>query len=141
MPDIVRASLSIDQDLMEWFDQFVERSGHNNRSEAVRDLIRARLLEEEWDSGSGEAVASVTLLYNHGKRRLSRQIEEHGHDHHEVVLSSMHIHISAAVCMEVVVLRGRPNELRHVANHLIGLPGVLHGRVVYSRADLSDALK
>jgi CopG family nickel-responsive transcriptional regulator len=106
----------------------------------IDDLIRARLLEEEWDKGAGEALASVTLLYDHSKRKLSRQIEEHGHDHHDVVLSSMHIHVSPHVCLEVVVLRGQPDDVRHVANHLIGLPGVLHGRAVYSRADLPEAL-
>jgi CopG family nickel-responsive transcriptional regulator len=140
MPELVRASLSIEQDLMERFDRFVEQSGHSNRSEAVRDLIRARLLEEEWDKSSDEALATVTLLYDHTKRRLSRQLEEHGHAHHHVVLSSMHIHVSAHLCLEVVVLRGEPGELKHVANHLIGLPGVLHGRAVYSRADLPGVL-
>lgn len=140
MPDLVRASLSIEQDLMERFDRFVKESGHGNRSEAVRDLIRARLIEEEWDKGAGEAVASVTLLYDHSKQRLARQIEEHGHEHHNAVISSMHIHASPQICLEVVVLRGRPDELKHVANHLIGLPGVLHGKAVYSRADLPEAL-
>jgi len=140
MPELVRASLSIEQALMERFDRFVEESGHDNRSEAVRDLIRARLLEEEWDKGAGEALASVTLLCDHSKRKLSRQIEEHGHDHHDVVLSSMHIHVSPDACLEVVVLRGLPDDVKHVANHLIGLPGVLHGRAVYSRVDLPEAL-
>ncbi len=141
MSDIVRASLSIERDLMERFDRFVEHSGHTNRSEAVRDLIRAKLLREEWGEGADEAVASVTLLYDHSKHGLSRQIEEHGHDHHDVVLSSMHIHISSRVCLEVIVLRGRPEDIKHVANHLVGLPGVLHGQAVYSRPDLPEALR
>lgn len=140
MPKLVRASLSIEQELMERFDRFVEESGHDNRSEAMRDLIRARLIEEEWDKGAGEALASVTLLYDHSKRTLSREIEEHGHEHHDVVLSSMHIHVSPRICLEVVVLRGQPDEVRHVANHLIGLPGVLHGHAIYSRVDLPEAL-
>lgn len=144
MSRIIRASLSMEQDLMERFDRFVEKSGHDNRSEAIRDLIRARLLEEEWDDHEGrantEALASVTLLYDHSRRKLSRQIEEHGHQHHDVVLSSMHIHVSPEMCMEVIVLRGSPEQLKHVANHLIGLPGVLHGKAVYSRPDLTTAL-
>lgn len=140
MSQLVRASVSIDEDLMERFDDLIVRSGHHNRSEAIRDLIRARLLEDEWDTGAHEAIASVTLLYDHGRRGLTRKIEEHGHEHHGVVLSSMHVHVSADICLEVVVLRGEPAELRHVANHLLGLAGVLHGSVVYSRADLSEAL-
>lgn len=138
MSDIVRASLSIERDLMERFDRFVQESGHQNRSEAVRDLIRARLVEDSWDDGPDDAVATVTLLYDHSQRRLSRQIEEHGHVHHDVVISSMHIHVSADACLEVVVLRGRPAEIKHVANHLIGLPGVLHGQAVYSRTPVNE---
>ena len=132
MSDLIRASLSIEQELMERFDRFIEESGHSNRSEAVRDLIRARLSEEEQENGTGEVLASVTLLYDHSKRRLSLQIEDHGHAHHDVVLSSMHIHVSSQLCLEVVVLRGGAEEVRRLANHLIGLQGVLYGRAVYS---------
>jgi CopG family nickel-responsive transcriptional regulator len=140
MPQRVRTSLSIESELMERFDRFIEQSGHTNRSEAVRDLIRARLADEAWDDATDDALATVTLLYDHTERRLTRQIEDHGHDHHDVVLSSLHIHVSHHVCLEVVVLRGPPDDVRHVANHLIGLPGVLHGRAVYSRGDLPDVL-
>ncbi|MBP7685363.1 MAG: ribbon-helix-helix protein, CopG family, partial [Deltaproteobacteria bacterium] len=71
MTDLVRASLSIEQDLMDRFDRFIEESGHSNRSEAMRDLIRARLIEDESERATGEAMASVTLVYDHGKRRLA----------------------------------------------------------------------
>lgn len=123
---------------MERFDRFIVESGHGNRSEAMRDLIRARLFEEDWGYGRGIVLASVTLLYDHSKRRLTRQIEEHGHEHYDVVLSSMHIHVSHDVCMEVVVLKGEPTEVKRVADHLVGLPGVLHGRAVFSRVDVAE---
>lgn len=137
MSDLTRASLSIDSKLMEQFDEFIQHSGHSNRSEAMRDLIRARLQEDSWEQ-SAEALASVTLIYDHRKRRISREIEEHGHVHHEVVLSSMHIHVTPEMCLEVVVLRGAPQEVKHVANHLLGMPGVLHGKAVYSSTDLLE---
>ena len=138
--NLVRASLAIEEDLLERFDRSIERSGHGNRSEAVRDLIRAHLLEASWGEGTTNALASVTLIYDHRRRNLARQIEEHGHAHHDAIVSSMHIHLSPHLCMEVVVLRGEPTELRQVADHLIGLPGVLHGQAVYSCADLAEAL-
>lgn len=141
MSELVRASISIERELMERFDALIERAGHKNRSEAVRDMVRARLLEDAWAEGADEALATVTLLYDHSKRRLSRQIEEHGHEHHDVVLSSMHIHVSPDVCLEVVVLRGEPEEVKHVADHLIGLPGVLHGRAVFTRADAHEVVR
>jgi CopG family nickel-responsive transcriptional regulator len=137
MSDLIRASLSIDSQLMEQFDDLIQRSGHSNRSEAMRDLIRARLQEEDWEQGQ-EAMASVTLVYDHRKRRISREIEEHGHVHHHVVLSSMHIHVTPDMCLEVVVLRGAPQEIKHVANHLLGMPGVIHGKAVYSRTDILE---
>lgn len=141
MAELVRASLSIERELMEGFDAFVERSGHGNRSEAMRDLIRARLLEERWEEQDGEAIATVTLLYDHNKRDISRQLEEHGHDHHEEIIATMHVHISSAICLEVIALRGQARQLHHIANHLIGMPGVLHGKVVHSRADVQGALR
>ncbi len=141
MSDLVRASISIETELMERFDRFVETSGHSNRSEAIRDLIRARLLEEAVGDGEPELIGTVTVLYDHAQRRVTRQIEEHGHAHHDVVLSSMHIHVSPEVCLEIVALRGPADEVKHVANHLIGMPGVLHGRAVYSRADVEEALR
>ncbi len=132
MSDLTRASLSIESELMERFDRLIAKGGHGNRSEAIRDLIRARLVEEEQLEGSALAVASVTVVYSHAKRTLARQLEEYGHEHHDVIVSSMHVHASVDVCLEVVALRGPLDELKHVAGHLIGMPGVLHGRAVYS---------
>lgn len=133
MAELVRASLAIDATLMERFDTLVERSGHGNRSEAVRDLIRARLMEDEWDGGGDDAVATVTLSYDHGKRALAREVEDFGHHHHESIISSMHVHLDANTCLEVVVLRGKPAGLRCIADHLMGLKGVNHGQAVFSR--------
>ena len=135
MSELVRASLSIERSLMERFDVWVEGSGHSNRSEAMRDLIRAKLSEEALERGEGEVIASVTLLYDHHARRLSRQIEERGHEHHGLVLSSMHVHLSERLCLELIVLRGALDELRALADHLIGLEGVLHGQAFYSSTE------
>lgn len=140
MKDLIRASISMERELAERFDAFVERSGHDNRSEAIRDLIRAKLLEEGWAEEGADAIASVTLVYDHEQHRVTRELEEFGHAHHDVTCASMHIHASASVCVEVIVLRGAPAQLRHVADHLIGMPGVLHGRAVYSRIDLHHTL-
>ncbi len=133
MSELVRASLSIDSNLMARFDQLIERSGLGNRSEAMRDLIRARLMDEAWDSGAKDAVATVTLVYDHARRGLARQVEDIGHQHHAEVLSSMHIHLDQHSCLEVVILRGKPKKIRHIANHLMGLKGVLYGQTVYGR--------
>lgn len=134
MSQLIRASITIDKDLMERFDNLVERSGHANRSEAIRDLIRHRLMEDEWDQDVEDAVATVTLVYDHHRPGLANEVETFGHKHFEEMISTTHVHLNADTCLEVVLLRGRPEKLRHIAEYLIGMRGVSHGKVVYSRA-------
>ncbi len=131
--ELERVSLAIEKDLIERFDALVGRQGQRNRSEAMRDLIRRRLVEEEW-SGTGEVVGTVTLVYDHDRRDLADRLLEAGHTHHRCILSTLHVHLDASRCLEVTALRGTPDELRHVAQHLIGMKGVLHGEMVMTSA-------
>ena len=133
MAKIERVSLAIERKLLSRFDALVERSGHQNRSEAVRDLIRNRLIEEEWvGPAGGDAVATVTLVYDHSQRELADQLLEVGHHHHDSVMATMHVHLDHDHCLEVIALRGQHKVLRRIANHLIGMKGVKHGKVVVS---------
>jgi CopG family nickel-responsive transcriptional regulator len=133
MAETERVSLAIESELLSRFDALIEKSGHGNRSEAVRDLIRNRLIEEEWaTTSSGEAVATVTLVYDHTKRELADRLLEVGHDHHGTVLATLHVHLDHDNCLEIVALRGKPKQLRHIAEHLIGMKGVKHGKLVLS---------
>jgi CopG family nickel-responsive transcriptional regulator len=134
MPDLERVSLAIEKDLIERFDRLLERRDKKNRSEAIRDLVRNRIIEEEWETGRGETVATVTLVYDHTKRELADRLLEAGHEHHGMVLATMHVHLDETNCLEVIALRGRPTELRHLADHLIGMKGVKHGKLVMSSA-------
>jgi CopG family transcriptional regulator, nickel-responsive regulator len=135
MSEKERVSLAIEPELLAEFDALVERSGHGNRSEAVRDLIRGRLLEEEFtSSGRAGAVGTVTLVYDHTKRDLADRLLEVGHDHHGEVIATLHVHLDHDHCLEVIALRGKPKELRQIADHLIGMKGVQHGKLVITRA-------
>jgi CopG family nickel-responsive transcriptional regulator len=134
--DLERVSLAIEKSLLRRFDRLLERRGLGNRSEAMRDLIRRRLVEEEALAGRGEVVASLTLVYDHEQRELSDRLVATGHHHHARVLSAMHVHLDERMCLEVMALRGTPGELRHFADHLIGLKGVKHGQLVLSSARL-----
>jgi CopG family nickel-responsive transcriptional regulator len=131
-----RVSLAIDKDLLERFDRLLEGLRLANRSEAIRDLIRRRLVEEDSERAEGEAVASLTLIYDHEQRELAERLVETGHDHHARVLSTLHVHLDERLCLEVQALRGRGRELRKFAEHLIGLKGVKHGQLVMSSAQL-----
>jgi CopG family transcriptional regulator, nickel-responsive regulator len=132
MSELERVSLAIDKDLIERFDALVARDGKANRSEAIRDLIRSRIIEEEVAAGRAEVVGTVTIVYDHHKRELADRLVATGHDHHEQVLASMHVHLDHDNCLEVVALRGRAREVKHLAEHLIGMKGVKHGRLVMS---------
>ena len=130
MSDLERVSLAIEKSLIEQFDALVERDGKANRSEAIRDLIRNRLIEEEVAAARNEVVGTVTIVYNHHKRDLADKLTATGHDHHHHVLASLHVHLDADNCLEVVALRGKSKDVRHLAEHLIGMKGVKHGKLV-----------
>lgn len=135
MSEKERVSLAIEPELLARFDALIEQTG-GNRSEAVRDLIRNRLIEEEWaDATRGEAVATVTLIYGHSKRELADRMLEVGHDNHHAIVASMHVHLDHDNCLEVMALRGDAQHIRHVADHLIAMKGVKHGKVVLSSID------
>ena len=130
--DLERVSLAIEKTLLQRFDRLLGKRGLGNRSEAIRDLIRRRLVEEEALAGRSEVVASLTLVYDHGQRELSDRLSASGHHHKARVLSSMHVHLDEKMCLEVMALRGTPSELTHFADHLIGLKGGKHGELVLS---------
>lgn len=130
MPEYERISITIEPDLLQRLDEHIAAHGHANRSEAVRDLIRARLVE---DTGPDVHVAgSLTLVYDHRQRALSDRLVEAAHDHHDIVLSTMHVHLDHDTCMEVSALRGLRSELQHYGGHVLGMKGVLHGTLVIS---------
>ncbi|MHB1014502.1 MAG: nickel-responsive transcriptional regulator NikR [Desulfurivibrionaceae bacterium] len=130
MGKTIRFGISLDEKLLESYDQLIEAKGYMNRSEAIRDLIRSALVEEKWDAGNAEMVGTVTLVYNHHVRDLSDKLTEHQHAHHDRVISALHVHLDAHNCLEVLVVRGRAGEVKRIADELIGVKGVKHGQLV-----------
>jgi len=130
MGDVVRFGISADERLLERFDALIAEKGYVNRSEAVRDLIRNALVEEQWAVGEEEAVGTVTLVYDHHTSDLAERLTEHQHSHHQEIISTLHIHLDAHHCLEVVVLRGQAREIGRLASALISTKGVKHGKFV-----------
>jgi len=132
MSDVIRFGVSTDERLLERFDALIAEKGYVNRSEAVRDLIRNALVEDQWasDDDTVEAVGTVTLVYDHHSTDLSDKLTEHQHSHHREIVSTLHIHLDAHHCLEVVVLRGQVREIKRIAEGLIGTKGVKHGKFV-----------
>ena len=130
MSELARFGVSIDDRLLQSFDALITRKGYVNRSEAIRDLIRAALVEDAWSQEDGETVGTVTLVYDHHTRDLADKLTEHQHSHHQAIISALHVHLDAHNCLEVVVVKGRAGEVRRLADELIGTKGVKHGKLV-----------
>jgi CopG family transcriptional regulator, nickel-responsive regulator len=134
MGETVRFGISIDDELLGRFDALSAEKGYVNRSEAIRDLIRDALVERTWESGvedlGEETVGTVTLVYDHHVRDLSDRLTEQQHNHHHEIVSALHIHLDAHNCLEVLVVRGKAAVVRKIADELIGVKGVKHGKLV-----------
>ena len=130
MGNTVRFGISLDEKLLANFDQLIEQKSYMNRSEAIRDLIRASLVEERLGSEDQEAVGTVTLVYNHHVRDLSDKLTEHQHSHHDQIISALHVHLDAHNCLEVLIIRAAVKDIKQIANELIGVKGVKHGKLV-----------
>lgn len=129
---LVRTGVALDSDLLERFDVFIRGEGYENRSEALRDLIRDRLNDASLKSADTFVVGTVTLIYNHHSRLLPDKLMELQHEYHELIISTVHSHLDHDMCLEVVVLKGRLKRVQALASRLIGLKGVQHGRLVMS---------
>jgi CopG family transcriptional regulator, nickel-responsive regulator len=127
MAGITRFGVSLDETLLEHFDRLIRRKGYTNRSEALRDLIRDSLVHEQWEIGTAETVGTLTLVYNHEVRELADKLTDIQHQHYRTVVSTLHVHLDTHHCLEVLVLRGKANELKAIADRLIGTRGVKHG--------------
>jgi CopG family nickel-responsive transcriptional regulator len=135
MPDLTRISISLENALLAAFDRRNAAKGYTTRSEAIRDLIRDRLIREEAERAEGEQVAVVTLVYDHHARELAARLIDKAHHHHEVVISSLHVHLGERHCLEVSVLRGPAQQVRHLGDDLLATKGVLHGEVMLTSGE------
>ncbi len=126
----VRFGISLDEKLLTSFDQLIEEKSYMNRSEAIRDLIRSALVEERSSTEEADAVGTVTLVYNHHVRDLSDKLTEQQHSHHDRIISALHVHLDPHNCLEVLVVRGKVRDIKKIADELIGVKGVKHGKLV-----------
>jgi CopG family nickel-responsive transcriptional regulator len=125
MSDLVRLSFSIEQPLLTRLEQLVQQSEYNNRSEYIRDMIRARLVAQEWQANA-EALGTITLVYDHHSRQLSNHLTDVQHHHHDLVLATTHVHLDAHLCAEMIMVRGCAADIQQLAYQLQQPKGVLH---------------
>ena len=126
-----RVTIVLDDELLAEVDGLVKSRGYQNRSEAIRDLARGGLRQAAEDAGvGGECVAALVYTYDHGMRDLPKRLTQTYHDHHDLTISALHVHLDHDACLEMNVLRGKASEVRHLAEHVIAERGVHHGRLV-----------
>jgi CopG family nickel-responsive transcriptional regulator len=125
-----RFTVSLDEELLAQFDDYIHRRGYVNRSEAVRDILRDKLEAERLtEERSGSCVASLSYIYNHHERELARRLTEASHAHHDLTLSTMHVHLDHENCMEVAILQGPIEKVRRFADAINAETGVRHAKL------------
>lgn len=129
MGEVIRFGVSIDERLLKRFDRLTSRKGYANRSEAIRDLIRDHLVEEEWDKEDKETVGTISLVYNHKIRELTNILIDLQHHYCLEIISTMHIHLDEHNCLEVLIVKGKAKRIREIADKLISTKGVKYGRL------------
>lgn len=125
MSELMRLSLSLEKPLYDLLEKHVRRSGYENRSEFVRDMIRRYLVEEEWEKDK-EVLGTITLVYDHHRRQLSEKLVHLQHQRHDEVLAATHVHLTHELCAEVILVRARASHVRQLADLMQQQKGVLH---------------
>jgi CopG family nickel-responsive transcriptional regulator len=126
-----RVTITLDDELMAELDRMIVEHGYQNRSEAIRDFARAGMQQAAQDTGkNGDCVAALVYVYDHAARDLSNRLVNNFHDHHDLSLATLHVHLDNDNCMEITALKGSAADVKHLAEHVIAERGVRYGRVV-----------
>jgi CopG family transcriptional regulator, nickel-responsive regulator len=124
-----RFSISLPRQLLADFDRMLAAKGYDNRSLAIADILRAWLVEQRRENLGQEIAGAITLVYDHHKRHLQDRLTDIQHDHHAMILATMHVHLDHRNCLEIIAVRGLAVDVQAVADALIGAKGVKHGRL------------
>jgi CopG family nickel-responsive transcriptional regulator len=137
MSTIVRFSVSLEDDLLGQFDRYCKEQHFATRSEAIRQLLRERLTESAWQTDCADAAGTLTLVYDHHRPQLRDRLTALQHDNTDLVISTLHAHLTHALCLEVIALRGPARRLQKIAAQLRGMKGILKGELVMAEANAS----
>jgi CopG family nickel-responsive transcriptional regulator len=129
MHTLVRFGIAMEEDLLHEFDHLIARQGYNNRSEAIRDIVREKLIEERVEIPTGLVYGALVFIYDHHKRELEMSLSNLQHDYFENIISTSHVHVDHDHCLEVVLLKGKAPTLKAIAEKLLSYKGVKHGKL------------
>ncbi len=136
---VQRVTITMEDELLAALDALVTRRGYQNRSEALRDLTRAGLRQAAPPEPGAPCVATLVYVYDHARRDLPNRLANEFHDHHQLAISTLHVHLDAGSCLEVAVLKGPAEAVQHMADHVIAERGVRYGQLVMMPGGGGDA--
>jgi len=134
MKELIRFGISMEDDLLHQFDHLIARKGYSNRSEAIRDIVRDKLVEETVEEISAFTVGALVYIYDHHKRDLEKSLSNLQHEYFDNIISTSHVHVDHDHCMEVVLLKGKAVMLKTIAAKLLCMKGVQHGKLTLTAA-------
>jgi CopG family transcriptional regulator, nickel-responsive regulator len=126
---VTRFSMSLPASLAKQLDRMCREKGYDNRSLALADMIRNQLVEHQEQAGEGDIAGTITLVYDHHKHGLQEELTDLQHDHHDLIISTLHVHLDHHNCLEVLVVRGPAARIKKIADALIAAKGVKHGKL------------
>lgn len=126
MSELIRFGVSLEKNLLRDFDKLIKNKEYSNRSEAIRDLIRDSLVKEEWKKGE-EVAGAISIVYDHHKRELMDLLVDIQHGYQDMIIASQHAHLDHHNCLEVIIVRGKSDSIRGLADRLRAVKGVKHG--------------
>lgn len=134
-----RFTISLDETLAREFDELIRARGYDNRSEAVRDILREKLEQHRLAREQAPyCIAALSYIYNHHERELAERLNARSHDHHDLCVSTLHAHLDHDNCMETMILRGPTQAVREFADVMMAERGVRHGALNLVPADVND---
>ena len=133
---ITRFGVSIKPELLKKFDKMIKKEGYENRSEAIRDLIRKNLIEEKSKNPNENVIGTLTMIYDHHTGNLTNKLLDIQHNHNNEILSTTHIHVDHHNCLEVLVLKGKSERVQKLADSIKALKGIKNGELVITKSSL-----
>ncbi len=129
MKGLVRFGVAMPEELLVKFDCLIKKKGYPNRSEALRDLVREHLVEEEWKLGDKQTVGTISLVYEHDFKEISELLTDLQHQYCKEIISTLHVHLDKENCLEVLVVKGKAKKIKNISDRLISTKGVKHGKL------------
>lgn len=129
---LTRFGVSMSEELLQEFDQFINEKGYNNRSEAVRDLVRDVIVQHEWTKDDQVVAGSILIFYDHHQKNLVNEIIDIQHNYHDHILGTSHYHIDHHNCLEIIIVKGQAGLLKKLSNSLTILKGVKYCKLTVS---------